>query len=706
MARSMKRMVGRTAVVAPMAMAVLLSGAGAPAPRGGSAVEPSRRAAVPASGGGDTVPVHGIDRASLDTTCAACTDFFQFATGGWRATHPIPPAFASWGSFDELAEHNRVTLREVLDDAVRDTATAAAPGTRKAGLFYASCIDSTAVDAAGLTPLAPELDRIGTVRTMSSVLDEAAHLQRLGIAVPFGLSVQPDLKRSTAEALYVAQGGLGLPDRDYYTKTDSASAATRSQYAAHVARLLTLAGTPATDARAAADRILALETTLATASMTRVERRDPYNTYHKLSVAAADSVTPHLDWTAWMTDVGAQPVPTLIVQQPHFFAVLDSLILAVPPDVWRDYFRYHLLSAMAPALDSAFVAEDFRMQRIFTGASVMLPRWQRCLRATDASLGDALGAAYVARTFSPEARRRALALVRNLESVLHDDLKTLSWMTRATRRQAIIKLHAFVNKIGYPDKWRDYSALAVTHAVYVRNDLAAREFEAARRLRKLGKPVDRTEWTMTPPTVNAYYNGTMNEIVFPAGILQPPFFDPAADDATNYGGMGAVIGHEMTHGFDDQGRKFDAKGDLRDWWTPADAAQYTTRAALVATQFDGYVAVDSLHVNGKLTLGEDIADLGGLTIAYAAMERAYAKEPRTSIGGFTPEQRFFLSWAQIWRQNVRPARARTLALTDPHAPGKWRVNGPLSNMPAFAAAWGCKAGDAMVRPPEIRARIW
>ena len=651
--------------------------------------------------------VHGIDRANFDTTCAACKDFYQYAVGGWVASHPTPAAFPRWGSFDELQEHNRAELREVLDAAVRDTATAKSADTRKVGVFYASCMDSSVANSAGIAPLKPELARIAAVTTPTTIRAEAARLQRLRVPIPFGFSVQPDLKQSTTEALYVAQGGLGLPDRDYYTKTDSASAAIRSAYAAHVARLLVLGGTSTMDARVAADKILALETTLANASMTRVERRDPYNTYHKMTLAAADSLTPHIDWRAWQTDLGTPAVSYMIVGQPKFFATLDSLLSSVPIDVWRVYFRFHLLSVAAPALDSAFVNEDFKLQQILSGTPAMLPRWQRCLRTTDQAMGEALGQAYVARTFSPQARARARALVKNMEAVLRDDLSTLAWMTPATRKQAIVKLDAFANKIGYPDKWRDYAMLTVGRRPYVLNLLAANEFESGRVARKLGRPVDRGEWTMTPPTVNAYYNSTMNEIVFPAGILQPPFFDPEADDAVNYGGIGAVIGHEMTHGFDDQGRKSDAQGNLRDWWTPADAAEYTVRSSKIAQQFDGYVAVDSIHVNGKLTLGENTADLGGLTIAYRAMERSMAGKPRpAAVNGFTPEQEFFLSWAQVWRQNVRPAFARTLALTDPHSPGKWRVDGPMSNMPEFAAAFHCQAGDPMVRPPDQRAQIW
>jgi putative endopeptidase len=395
------------------------------------------------------------------------------------------------------------------------------------------------------------------------------------------------------------------------------------------------------------------------------------------------------------------------VSQPEFVKALDAMVSRVPLDDWKAYLRWRVVDGAAPALSSAFVNEDFRMRQVLTGAKELLPRWKRCLQATDRSMGEALGQAYVEKTFTPAAKARALEMVQNLEAVLRDRLTSLDWMSESTRQQAIVKLDAIINKIGYPDKWRDYSALTVARRPFVLNQLAATEFERKRTLAKVGKPVDRSEWGMTPPTVNAYYSPTFNEIVFPAGILQPPFFDPNVDDAVNYGAMGAVIGHEMTHGFDDQGRQFDAKGDLRDWWTPADAAEYKKRAQLVVHQFNGYIGVDTLHVNGQLTLGENIADLGGLKIAYAAMERAMATKGRPPlIDGWTPEQRFFLSWARIWRRNVRPEAARQALITDPHSPSKWRVNGPLSNMPEFTRAFGCQAGDPMVRPDSVRAQIW
>jgi putative endopeptidase len=649
---------------------------------------------------------HGIDRADLDTTCAPCQDFYQFATGGWRARNPIPKEYPSWGAFSALAEHNRDVLHEVLDAAITDTATAADPNMKKLGVYYATCMDSTGINAAGLKPVDAELHRIDAVTTPANIRAEISRLQEEGVDLAFVFNVNQDRKQSTREVLYLQQGGLGLPDRDYYTKTDSTSARIRSEYAAHVGRVLALAGAAPALARAEADSVVQLETALAYASMTRVERRDPYNTYHKMTIAGADSLAPHLEWKAWLTDLQVPPQPDVIVMQPRFLSALDSLLTHEPTSVWRAYLRWHFLDTTSPWLDSGFVNEDFRMRQTLTGVPAQQPRWRRCVQATDRGLGEALGQAYVARAFSPEAKQRALDLVHNMEETLKGDLSTLAWMSPATRQAAITKLAAFANKIGYPDKWRDYSSLTVEHRPFVQNFLEANAFDVKRRIKKLGHPVDRTEFTMSPPTVNAYYSGSMNEIVFPAGILQPPFFDPKADDATNYGGIGYVIGHEMTHGFDDQGRKYDAEGNLRDWWTPEDAKAYNERSSLVADQYSSYAAVDSVHVNGRLTLGENTADIGGLKIAYLAMEHAYASKPRDTVAGFTPEQRFFIAVGQIWRENVRPTYARQLAITDPHSPGRWRIDGPLSDMPEFAQAFGCHAGDPMVRPENVRPQIW
>ncbi|HET7583713.1 MAG TPA: M13 family metallopeptidase [Gemmatimonadaceae bacterium] len=649
-----------------------------------------------------------IDPANMDTTCAACEDFYEYANGGWLTRATIPAAYSVWGSFNELADKNNEVVHSILEDARAKASTAkAGSNEQKLGIFYGSCMDSAQAERQGITPIKPMLDRIAALHTRADVEGLVAELHRDGLGVMFSFGARQDPKNSTDVIAIAGQGGLGLPDRDYYTRTDEKSAQLRDAYVAHVARTLELSGVPAADARAQAQRVMALETQLANASMTRVQQRDPNAVYHKMSLAEVQALTPSFQWNRFLQEIGVSGVDVIDVRQPDFFKALDGMLDSVPVEDWQAYLRWHVLDNAAPALSSAFVNEDFNFNRNFTGATELLPRWRRCLQATNAALGEALGQEYVRRTFTPAAKKRALEMVNNLQAALRDHIEGAAWMSDTTKQRAIAKLQAFTKKIGYPDKWRDYSTLEVKPGAFVENLLRARSWETARNLEKIGRPVDRTEWGMTPPTVNAYYNPSMNEIVFPAGILQPPFFDPNADDAVNYGGMGAVIGHEMTHGFDDQGRQFDAQGNLRDWWTAADAEQYKSRAERVSDQFDGYTVVDSTtHVNGKLTLGENIADLGGLTIAYAALEKALAGKPRTKIDGFTPEQRFFLSWAQVWRQRARPEYLRSMVATNPHSPGVWRVNGPLSNMPEFAKAFGCKAGDPMVRPPEQQAQIW
>ncbi len=651
--------------------------------------------------------VSAFDRTSLDTTCAPCRDFFQFANGNWVRRTEIPAAFPSWGSFNELTVRNLDVLHGILDAAVHDTT--AAPGTnrRKLGVFYASCMDSAGAEAAGIRPLQAELDRIAQIGSVRDLAAEVARVHRVGGAVLFTFSVDQDRKHSSEMIAQAGQGGLGLPDRDYYTKSDTAAERLKHAYTSHVARSVELLGSEPAAARQAADQVMAIETALATASMTRVERRDPNATYHKLTLAELETLMPGFAWGDYLRGMGAPPIADLNVLQPAFFKAANTLLTAQPLDAWRSYLRWHLIDRAAPWLSTAFANEDFRFQQLLTGVKEQQPRWRRCVQVSDRFLGEALGQAYVAQTFSPEAKRRALEMVHNLEAVMQDRLHRLAWMSDATREQALGKLATYGNKIGYPDRWRDYGALKVEPGAFIANVRRATEFDTDRRLAKIGQPVDRGEWGMTPPTVNAYYRGVMNEIVFPAGILQPPFFDPKADDAMNYGGMGAVIGHELTHGFDDEGRKYDAQGNLRDWWTKEDADRFTTQANLVVDQFSSYVAVDSLHVNGRLTLGENLADLNGLRIGYAAFERALAARPRPPLlDGFTPEQRFFLGWAQIWRGRTRDEYARLLVAVDPHSPPRWRVNGPLSNMTEFARAFGCQAGDAMVRADSLRPRIW
>ncbi len=657
----------------------------------------------PAAASGDRS--WGFDTANLDKTCKPCDDFYKFAMGGWMKSNPIPPQYSSWGTFTQLADKNQQNLRQILEAAEQAKAK---PGSneQKIGDFYASCMDTAAIDAAGTKPIDPELARIAAMKSLADVQAEGARLQRMGANVLFRFGSNQDAKDSTQVIASAFQGGLGLPERDYYSPKDEKSKQLLETYEKHVAKMFELLGDAPEKSAAEAKTVVAIETAMAAASMPNVELRDPEKTYHKMALADLDAMTPDFSWTAYLKLQGHPEVKQVNVGQPDFFRALDAQLKATPIEDWKTYFRWHLVNAAAPALSEAFVNEDFDFRgKALTGAKEIQPRWKRCVQATDRALGEALGQVYVQQYFPPEAKAHALTMVRNLIAALHDDLQTLPWMDAATRAQATAKLEAFAIKIGYTDKWRDYSALKIDRASYAGNQMRAAEFDFARRMNKIGKPVDRTEWGMTPPTVNAYNNSAMNEIVFPAGILQPPFYDPKADDAVNYGGMGAVIGHEITHGFDDHGSQFDAKGNLKNWWSDADLKNFKERAACVSGQFDGYVVDGDLHENGRLVLGESIADLGGLTIAYAAYEKSLEGKPRPpERDGFTPEQRFFLGWAQVWGANERLEYARLMAKTNPHPLPRFRVNGPLSNMAEFAKAFGCKKGDAMVR--EQACKIW
>ena len=651
--------------------------------------------------------VKPIDPANMDTAIRPGDDFYRYANGKWMEHNPIPPDESRWGAFSELLEHNSQVLHGILDEAAKTSGAPRGSALQMSGDFYASAMDSAAIEAAGVRPLGEELVRIAGVSGLDALQDELARLQNEGVRVPFALSAAQDAKHSTAVIVQIAQSGLGLPDRDYYTKTDAASKQLRDQYVAHVTTMFALLGDGGTAAAANAATVLAVETRLANASMTRVQRRDPEASYHRMPFDSLRVVAPAITWSRLFDGCGIADRGPVNVGQPEFLKQVDAMLTTVPIADWRTYLRWQLIHTTSELLSAAFVNENFDFNgRILTGATQLRPRWKRMLQVEDQSIGEALGQLYVARAFSPAARARAQAMVAGLRAELRDRIQHLAWMSPATREQAIHKLDAFAVKIGYPDAWRDYSGLAIDRGPLVLNVMRARQFEFRRVVAKLGKPVDRKEWGMTPPTVNAYYNARMNEIVFPAGILQPPFFDADADDAVNYGGIGAVIGHEMTHGFDDQGRKSDADGNLTDWWTPADQAQYNARSGLVEKQFSDYVAIDSMHVNGKLTLGENLADLGGLSIAYGALQKALAGKPRPKIDGFTPEQRFFLSYAQVWRQNVRPEALRLRINTDSHSPGNFRCNGPLSNMTEFAQAFGLKDGVPMVRPAAKRAKIW
>lgn len=669
----------------------------------GLALLPSALFAQGASSDERHVP---IDTRNFDTSVKPTEDFYQYANGGWVKNNPIPPDQSQWGSFNELQENNFNVLHGILDDAAMRTDAPKGSNLQKVGDFYASGMDSAAIEAAGVKPLAEEFGKIDGMKSADDLIAEIAHLHTFGAGVPFAFFVAQDAKKSTDVIPQLYQGGLGLPDRDYYTKDDENSAKTRNQYLAHLKKMFELLGDNEQTSTLNANTVMIIETRLAKASMTRVEQRDPEATYHKMVVSELDALTPDFSWSRYFTYLGLPSPGNINVGQPNFIKETGVMMKEVPLKDWKTYLRWHLINAGSDYLSSAFVNEKFEFNgKVLTGAKELRPRWKRCLQTVDGKIGEALGQLYVERAFPPAAKTRAVELVQNLRSSLRDRIKTLDWMGEETKQQALRKLDAFRVKIGYPDKWRDYSSLMIDRSSFVMNALRADQFEFTRNLNQIGKPVDRTEWGMTPPTVNAYYNPTLNEIVFPAGILQPPFFDFNADDAVNYGGIGAVIGHEMTHGFDDQGRQFDADGNLKEWWTKEDAAHYLTRATMVEKQFNNYVALDTQHVNGKLTLGENIADLGGLTIAYIALHKSFeAKGKPQPIDGFTPEQRFFLSWGQIWRNNTRPEAMRLRLNTNPHSPGRFRCIGPISNMTEFMEAFNAKEGSPMVR--SERAKIW
>jgi predicted metalloendopeptidase len=668
--------------------------------------------AAVAAPGRAAAETHGINPAFMDTTCSPCKNFYQFANGAWIDTVTIPPAYMGIGAGREIYDRNQEALRRVLQQAAANAATTKDPTLRKLGVLYASCMDSARADREGWQPIAAELKSIDAILKPAELWRTFARFEILGLATPFNYQPEADPKQSTLNIAQIYQGGLGMPDRDYYFKDDPKSQATRTEYQAHVARTFQLLGESETAAHADADRVVKLETALAESSMTRVAQRDPDAIYHKMSASALKDLAPTVDWSGYFKAVGnpdlAKAGAQLDVSQPGFVKRLDALMRTTPIEDWRAYLRWQLASAASPWLSKPFFDESFSFLSHLSGAKEPLPRWKRAAATVDQAMGEALGKAYVEQEFPASSKARMLELVDNLQATLGERIASRPWMSEATKKQATIKLGAILKKIGYPDTWRDYSALVVDPAApAVTNLLNSQEFEARRQRNQIGQKVDRMEWGMSPPTVNAYYNPTNNEIVFPAGILRPPQFDPQADDAVNYGAIGMVIGHEITHGFDDEGRRYDAQGNLKEWWTADDAKKFKERAQRVVDEYDGFVAVDTLHVNGELTLGENIADLGGITIAYYAYQRSLRGKPRPpDIGGFTPEQRFFLGYAQAWRNKLRPEILRLRTLTDEHSPPFYRVIGALSNMPEFAKAFGCKPGDAMVRDESVRAEIW
>ena len=649
-----------------------------------------------------------LDPSNLDTAISARQNFYLYANGGWLKSNPIPPEYSRWGSFTELHDRNMTQLHGIVDSSAAETNAPRGSDVQLVGDFFYSGMDTLNVEQQGIGPLLPYLKKIEGIRSTKQLQSRIAELQKLGVNILFDFGSQQDFKNSDMMIAVVCQAGLGLPDRDYYTKADQQSKELLKEYESHVRNMFQLLGDSEKKAAAGASTVLRLENRLAESSMTRVEQRDPKATYHMVAVPKVNLMTPQFSWTTYLKYFNLPDVKSMNIAQPKFVKEIGKLLKEASLGHWKTYLKWHLIHSMAPYLSENFVNENFRFYgTVLSGTKQLQPRWKRVLGTLDREIGFSLGKLYVKDYFSREAKKRAEEMVHNLESAFADRIKSLDWMSPETKAMAYRKLRAIVNKIGYPDNWRSYDGLRLDRGAYVLNVMRANEFNFNYDINKIGKPVDRREWGMTPPTVNAYYNPSMNEIVFPAGILQPPFFNPVADDAVNYGGMGAVIGHEMTHGFDDQGSQFDAKGNLKNWWTESDAINFKEKAEVLVDQFSNYTVLETVHVNGKLTEGENIADLGGISIAYDAFENSMKVGPRPGlIGGQTPEQRFFLAWAQMWRENDTPQTLRQRIIVDPHSPNEYRCNGPLSNFTAFYKAFGCKPGDGMYRVETGRAKIW
>jgi len=645
-----------------------------------------------------------IDRQNMNLAVKPGDDFYQYANGEWLKKNPVPASKTSWGSFNLLREKSLDAMKSLLDDAAKTTAKGRL--YQMVGDFYASGMDSAAIDNKGFDPLKADLGRVDQVKNKADVLNEMAYQRTQGNSMLFGFYVGQDRKNVSKYLPQLGQGGTTLPDRDYYLKNDPRSQKIRDAYRDHLTKMFGLIGEEPSRSSQNADLIIRLETALAKAQMARVEMRDPYKTYNKLTVADLSKQTPGMNWADMMPKMGVRGQDTILVQNLGFMRSTDSLLTATPVEDIKTYMRWNLLKGAASYLSDPFVKQNFAFSKVLSGQKEQTPRWQRMSSLIDGTLGDLLGQLYVQQYFKPEAKQRMLVLVDNLEASFKEHINALDWMSADTKKRALIKLTSFKRKIGYPDKWKNYDGVTIRRDDFYGNVKSANKWSYNYMVTRLGQPVDKTEWGMTPPTVNAYYNPVNNEIAFPAAILQFPFFDAEADDAVNYGGIGAVIGHEMTHGFDDSGRQYDSDGTLRDWWTKDDATNFKKRADQVKEQFFGFRVLDSLKVNGQLTLGENLADLGGLAIAYDAFKKTKQGKGKAEIDGFTPEQRFFLSWAQVWRTNTLPETQAQLILTDPHAPGQYRCNGPLANIDAWYKAFNVQSGDKMHKTPDQRIKVW
>jgi putative endopeptidase len=653
------------------------------------------------------LPAKLIDPANMDLTVKPGDDFYNYASGTWIKNNPVPAKETRWGTFNALRDFNSNAVRSIVEEAAADKSAPAGSVKKRVGDFYAAAMDSVAIEKLGYTPIKADLERIKQLKTLQSILDQVAYMRTSGIGGPmFGFGVGQDRKNVTKYLPQLSQGGTTLPDRDYYLLNDARSVKIREAYNTYMNTLFTLTGTSPADAQKKAATVMAIEKQLAEAQMSRLEMRDQYKTYNKFTVADFSKTTPNIDWKSMFTKFKVAGQDTVLVSAPKFFVTLDGMLKTVPLADWKTYLEWNILKGSAGNLSSPFVKASFAFSQAQSGQKVETPRWQRMSSLTDGTIGELLGQLYVAKYFKPEAKARMAELITNLRKAFEIRINGLDWMSDVTKQKALEKLHAFVPKIGYPDKWRNYEGLTINKATYFQNLRNAGAWGYNEMVGRLGKPVDRTRFGMTPPTVNASYSPTMNEIVFPAGILQFPFFDASADDAVNYGGIGAVIGHEMSHGFDDQGSQYDKDGNLRNWWSDEDKAKFEAKTKALGEQFDAYTVLDTIHVIGKLTMGENIGDLGGLNAAYTAFKMTKQGQSEEKIDGFTPDQRFFLSWAQVWRGNILPETAAQLIKTDPHSPGPYRTIGAPVNMDAWYKAFNVQPGDKLYKKPEDRIRMW